>query len=173
MARPFRSALVLAAAATVLAACSGSPGTAAVIDGERLSDADIAAAGADYAAVTGSEASPGAIVYTLVDGLILSDIAGEYGVAFSDEEVVEYAEQVATQSGGEIPEEGLSPTFIELMRVLQVQGALSADPNGQSIVADFSAVRENAEVEVNPRYGALQEGQLVGTPRDWLAAGAQ
>lgn len=173
MARPIRSALVLAAVATVLAGCSGSPGTAAVVDGERLTDAEVAQAVEEYASVTGQEALPGAVVYTLVDGFILNDIASSYGLAYSDDEVVEYFTQLAESSGGELPEGGLSPTFVELGRTLLVNSSVSTDPDAQAIATDFVAAREEADIEVNPRYGEVREGQIAPTTHEWLATAEQ
>lgn len=173
MARPIRPALVLTAAATVLAGCSGSPGTAAVVDGERVTDAEVAQAVEDYASVTGQEALPGAIVYTLVDGLVLNDIAGSYGLAYSRDEVVEYFTQVAESAGGSVPEDGLSPAFVELGRTLLVNSSVATDPEAQAIATDFVAARQAADVEVNPRYGEVRDGQLAPTSREWLATAEQ
>ncbi|MDD9206600.1 hypothetical protein PU560_08995 [Georgenia sp. 10Sc9-8] len=161
-------AWLAAALGLALAGCSAAPGTAAVVDGERITVDDVNEAAADYEAISGQDVLPAAVAYSLVDARFINDVAADHGVAFSDAQVADFFAEQAAAAGGQMPADGLSDAFLELGRSLMISANLGAGESTETIVEDYSAARQAADVEMNPRYGQLVDGQLAPVTHEWL-----
>jgi hypothetical protein len=162
--------------------CSTRGGAAAVIDGQRISESEVAAI------VTESQttlrelgitevslaALPSAVVTWLLRARILDRIAQEEGLEITDGEVDEVVSQAEQDLGreelqGRLAAAGVPPTRIrEYARSFVVQNKITQQVNGDEqavtqLLVDYS---RDFGVEVSPRYGAWDaaSGALVASP---------
>ncbi|MHB1064330.1 MAG: SurA N-terminal domain-containing protein [Georgenia sp.] len=165
------SLAALAVAGVALAGCSAQPGTAAVIDGTRITIDDVDVAQREFVEITGqSDAQPRAVLNTLMAAQVLPDVAAGYGIAYSDEQITDiFAEQLTT-AGNEVPEGGFADSTLELGRYLFVLTDVQSSPDGQAIAEAFGARMKEAKTVVNPRYGEIDENGLIApVTHDWIA----
>jgi hypothetical protein len=166
--------------------CSTRGGAAAVVDGERISESEVAAIVTETQTTLKdldiTEVSlatlPSAVVTWLLRARILDRIAEEEGIEITDGEIDEVVSQAERDLGreelqGRLATAGVPPTRIrEYARSFVVQNKITEQANGDEqavtqLLADYS--REFG-VEVSPRYGAWDatSGSLVAT-RDELS----
>ncbi|WP_331238396.1 hypothetical protein [Georgenia sp. MJ170] len=158
-------------AGLTLAGCSGNPGAAAVVDGNEVTESQLAEAVADFAAITGQPVEPTAMLGTLVVGPIIFDVAQEYGVAASDEESAALLDQQIVASGTPLFEEPYSGGVLDVARIAIVNQTLMASPAGAEAQAAIGERIATADVEVSSRYGEFDpRGTVVPTQFDWIAA---
>lgn len=171
-----RRLLSLAVVAGVtLAGCAAQPGTAAEVEGSRITTNEVDVAHREFIAITGqAETSVVAVLNTLMAAELLPEVASEYGIAYSDEQITDAFEQQAALAGSEVPEGGYADSTLDLGRYLLVLGDVQASPDAQEIAEAFGARMAEADAVVNPRYGEIDENGLI-TPvvHDWLATPAQ
>lgn len=164
----YRAVLASGAVALTLAlaACSGQPGTAAVVDDRTISQADVTAVHGELA-----EVFPGIVPSGVLRDMILApvvlDAAAEQGVVISDADAQTAVDDFLTSSGGTaVP---LSDDALQLIRsdlALQTLSGL-----GPEAAADLVATAQALEVEVNPRYGAefdLEQGGITPLSTPWV-----
>lgn len=169
--RPARALVVLAAAGLALSGCAAQPGTAAVVNGERITSNDLDDATLEYVALTGQETEPVVVLNTLIAAEILPEVAAERGVAYSDEQVAERFTEQAALLGTTAPE-SYSEAFLDLGHYLFTVIDVQTSPDGAAILEEFSARMAEADVEINPRYGQAQDGTIAPIEHDWLATSA-
>ncbi|MBD8062542.1 hypothetical protein [Oceanitalea stevensii] len=163
------------AAATLLTAlalggCSAHPGAAAVVDGERITEAELARAVSDFAAVTGQQVDSVAMLGTLVVAPVLIEVGAEHGVGASEDEAVALLDQQAEVSGLTAPEDGYGSGVIDVARMTLVNQRLAAAPEGAAATQAITERISEAEVEVSPRYGEFDpSGQIVPQALPWIA----
>lgn len=172
-----RRLLPLAAAVVgvALAGCAAQPGTAAEVEGNRITTNDVDVAHREFVEITGqADTTVVAVLNTLMAAQLLPDVASEYGIAYSDEQITDAFEQQATLAGSEVPDGGYADSTLDLGRYLLVLGEVQASPDAQEIAEAFGARMAEADAVVNPRYGEIDENGLI-TPvaHDWLATPAQ
>lgn len=164
----------LAVAGVALAGCSAQPGTAAVVDGHRITVNDVDVAHREFVAITGQDAQPVAVLNTLVAAQLLPGIAAGYDIAYSDEQIEDAFAQQIQLTGGKEPEGGFADATIELGRYLFVLTDVQASPDGQAIAEEFGAQMADADTEVNPRYGEIDESGIISpVAHDWIAGSTQ
>lgn len=167
--RKFVSAVVLLTAAA-LAGCSAQPGTAAVINGTKITEGELDDATLEYVGLTGQEAQPSVVLNTLLAAEIFPSIAAEYGLALSDEQVTERLQEQAALQGADIPADGYSEAFIDLGHYLFSSIEAQARPDAAAIFQEFTTAMAEADIEVNPRYGQVgEDGIIAPSDKDWLA----
>jgi hypothetical protein len=168
-----RTAAALAAAGLVLGGCAAQPGTAATVNGTTISENEVDEATSEFIALTGQEdVTPVAVLNTLVEGAVLDPIATEAGYAVSDAEVERFYLEQASLAGATASPDVDSPAFIDLGRYLLQYNEIYASPDAQAIFAEAETARQEADIEVNPRYGQTDEaGDFVPTVREWIHQG--
>lgn len=166
---------VLAVAGVALAGCSAQPGTAAVVDGHRITVGDVDVAQREFVDITGqADTQPRAVLNTLVAAQVLPDIAAEHGIAYSDEQVEDAFAQQIVLAGSEVPAGGFADATIEIGRYLFVLTDVQSSPDGQAIATEFAEQMAAADTEVNPRYGTIDEGGVISpVEHDWIAGSQQ
>jgi len=167
-----RAAGVLVALTTTagLAGCAGQPGAAAVVDGTAIPTADVSAA-LDELAPWFQGVTTTNVLAVLVQEPTVVELAEEKGVGVSDEEAEALLAQVVQQKVA-----GATATFTEpAMAVARYSIAitnLQGLPDGEAVGEEIDARLRDLDVEVNPRFGSLEDGNQIGapTPVPWLVA---
>lgn len=152
-----------------LAGCGANPGAAAVVNGQRITENELAAASADFAAVTGEPVEPAQMLGTLVVVPLILDVAQGLGVAATDDEAADLLDQQAEAVGVTPPEEPYSEGVLDIARLAIVNQTLAASPAGMEAQAEIGAAIAEADVEVSPRYGEYDpSGAVVPTAFPWI-----
>lgn len=165
--RVVRLAVVPLALALLLGGC-GRPGTAAVVDGERITDAQLATLVADLERLTAptpdaAPVAPSIALATFVQGPTIEEVGAEAGVATSDQQAIDLLDGAAAQSSIETWD--YSPELVQFARLALTRQALQADPEASTEVGDRLAA---LDVELNPRFGTWDAGQVTPTVWPWL-----
>lgn len=165
--RVARLAVVPLALALLLGGC-GRPGTAAVVDGERITDAQLATLVADLERLTAptpdaAPVAPSIALATFVQGPTIEEVGAEAGVATSDQQAIDLLDSAAAQSSIETWD--YSPELVQFARLALTRQALQADPEASTEVGDRLAA---LDVELNPRFGTWDAGQVTPTAWPWL-----
>jgi len=157
------AAMVLAAG---LAGCSGTPGAAAVVDGEPISEATLAQTVADLGQIT--DLPPQTVLEELIISPFLVEAATEAGFGTSEEEARAFLDDAATNAG-------LEPAGLEFgpgALLLGQRFAAQAKAQEAGRVSDVEAVATQsvlaADVEVSPRYGRWEDLGITYISRPWL-----
>lgn len=165
----------LAAAAVVaglvLGGCSAQPGAAAVVDGQRISENEVAQAVADFTAITGQPVDAPTMLGTLIVAPILLGAAAENGVAASRAEAIALLDQQAAALERPVPEDGYGDGVIKVAQMTIVNQGLQAVPDAQSVIMDINQRVATADVEVSPRYGQFDPAVAAVTAEalPWIA----
>lgn len=161
-------------AALALGGCGAHPGSAAVVDGERISESDLDRAVADFAAVTGQQIDSPTMLSTLVVAPMILDVAAEYGVAASDDEASALLDRQAEASGLPVPEDGYGSGVLQIAKMTIVNQTMSVSPDGNAAMGDVNTRITEADVEINPRYGEFDpSGQVVPQALPWIEVGQE
>ena len=148
-----------------LGACSAHPGSAFVLNGVSYSESDLAAASAQYNAMTGGTLTSSSLVPTLVNVETIDAAAQMIGITVSDQEVDLYFASLVEQGRIQAPEEGeLTPVMREIIRSTLVQQLLGQlnEPQREAMTEAYAQLKETMELEVNPRYASMDaEGQTL------------
>lgn len=168
--RPRRAVAAAAglAVAGLLAACSGQPGAAAIVDGEEISAAELQDAVAEIGPfLQGS--SPLTVLNVLVQTPAVDRVAAENGVAVSDEDADALLAQLAEQSGATDATFGKGSRAVARFS-LEIT-ALQTLPNAEEAFTQLTEEVADADIEVSPRYAEIVgDNEIVAPVRDWLVA---
>ncbi|MBL8930001.1 MAG: hypothetical protein JNL54_07760 [Kineosporiaceae bacterium] len=146
------------------AGCSSSTaGAAAVVDGRRISVAEVQQATTDIAAYTGQEVAPSQVLFFLIVGPQLVKAAAANGVGISDAEArQELTTKVAEPSDAAIAAIRANESLQQLNGLGEAQGKPAVD----AIVAQL----KQSDIEVSPRYGRFDTTTVSVVPveQNWL-----
>lgn len=167
--RPFRALVALALTGLLLAGCA-QPNTAAVVNGVRYTETDLANAWVDLAPVTGEGTPAGALLMSVIRRDFLVPAAEGFGITATQEEINSFAEQIWASVGAEVPDP-LSPMAAALIEWELLAQKVQVSPLGPEIVQVFAAHAATADVSVNPRFGEYdsETGMLNMPEYPWLA----
>ena len=168
--RSMVGALVALATAAVLSACAGQPGAAAVVDGTSIPTSDLQTA-LDELGPYVQGASPAAVLGVLIIEPTVSDMAAEAGVAASDQDAAAFLDQVVQQTTPDA-HPTFSPASMAIARYFVAFTNLSKLSNQDQVTTDVNKRVADLDVEVNPRFGTLGEGNTITapTPPKWVVA---
>ncbi|WP_148571516.1 hypothetical protein [Nocardioides caldifontis] len=181
-----RTGAVAAAAALLLSGCgSTAPGVAAQVDGQRITDEQVD----DFAEVlcalgglpgTASGTPTTEARYNALSILLVTELARQVGdVGSVDSEDLAAAKQQMTAGRDQVPEDArdtfdeVAGEYLESQFALIELGRDSLEEQGRSAeeITDDQAFQEGErllqehaaeiDIEVDPRYGRLQDGALV------------
>lgn len=144
------------ALALALAACSGlgAPGSAAVVDGEPISDRDVQTVATELAVGTGGAVTAAQVVPLMIVSGVVDDIAGEI-TGGSSREDARAALEANTVDDGQASVEYSDVTLDFIATNLE----LNAIQQNDQARAVFEERLQELDVEVNPRYGTVDEEQ--------------
>lgn len=173
MIRRIRTVAAVAALSALVASCQ-TPGTAATVNGERITDREVAEATAQIAeAFPGQPVNPTDILGSLVFEKIFSDVAEQYDATVSDEELLASFNASAPMSGlKEIDPETAAPSTVAFLRSLYYNQSLMGLPNAAEVTQALGGLIQNAQVEMNPRYGIdfdPEQAAFVPLTHEWIA----
>lgn len=157
-----RLAIVPLAAALLLTGC-GRPGTAATVDGERITDAQVTRLVDDLSKLTTSAVTPSNALSTMVVSPTILDVAESAGVGVSTAQALELLDTSAAQL--QVEPWDYSPELIEYARVGLVSQTLQASPETAGAVSEQLT---ELDVDVNPRFGSWDAGTLSPASWPWL-----
>ena len=155
----------LALNVAALAGCQ--QGTAAVVGGERISEADVSTVAAELPALTGGAGSTQAsALANMLGAAVITEAAKENGIAVSDDDV----RAALADSGADAA--SLSEPTLRVLAASLVQQRLTdsivGDESGPGPDLDKISARADellADADVNPRYGIDTEtGQAAEAP---------
>jgi hypothetical protein len=155
-------------AAGLLAACSGTPGAAAVVDDRVITTSDVQVASDELAAL-GQQFDVAAVISVLIQEPTVTAIATEQGVGVSDAEAIALLEQVAQSSptGQAGTETEFSDATIAIARYSLASGNLQEADDPEALGQEVSERLAALDVEVNPRFGTADENQNVTALTSW------
>lgn len=166
-ARPLTA--VALAAALALAGCAQQPGTAAVVEGQRITESYLAATVADFAPLTGSQVTPAETLQLLVQGPVLVDAASRHGVGVSDQQAEEFLAAVV-ESQGIGDESDFSEGMVLIAKMSLAGNSLATVPDSAAVFDQIAAEFADLGVTVNPRYGQWDpSGAIIPTVFDFHA----
>ncbi|MEE6273122.1 hypothetical protein [Georgenia wangjunii] len=169
--RGARALAGVALAGAALAGCSANPGAAAVVDGERISEAFLSEAVRDFELVTGQPTSAAAMISTLAVMPPILAVAEEAGIAVSTEQGAQLLDAQIEQAGGTPPAEGYGEGVIQIAQMTLVNQQIQTSPDAMMISEEIARRVSEADIELNPRYGELTaDGQLTAPSYPWLVA---
>lgn len=165
------TAIVTGAAlgALLLGGCAPSPGTAAVVDGETITTAEVDEALADLTPILAT-ASPSNVVSLLIISPSFLAAADAAGFGVSEEEGRAYIVAAGLVTEAQAAE--LSPGALEIVRFAVMQGSVATEAD--AAVLDEAAARlQESEIDLNPRFGAWDSEALTATALDtpWIVPG--
>lgn len=168
MSRTSRTLAALAVGGLLLTGCSQAPNTAALVNGERITETELTSATTMFNDLLPDGMPMASVLDSLVRAELILGIADDFGVEVSDQEVQNLVDAVAAQNGVEPPGE-LSESGRDAIRYVIAVDALSLHPEAAAIQESFAEAFETGEIYVNPRYGEYDEmGYLNPVAPQWL-----
>lgn len=171
------TSLAVAAAAAVLLAGCQMPGTAAMVNGERISDRTVTEFVLDQNAMfpDGTLVGPKDGLIPLTFGKIAFPLARELGMDVSAEEALARVNERREYEGAEPVKLGdVSQGTIDVYRAAILAEKLQDPEIGVELATALQGAIEAAVVEVNPRYGLQGTEGALFEPAvlPWIAAPA-
>lgn len=152
-----RVVAVVAAGLLLLSGCATGAGTAATVEGQQISEAELHEATRQFNEVAQQPVTPGQVLEVLVQLPVLDEVGAQAGVDFTEQE---YREAMI--------EAGLSdphPLAVDFLRGLNIQNTLPQ--MGEEVPAEALA---ELDVELNPRYGSWdpETATVSADPPEWI-----
>lgn len=156
--------------AASLAACSGgTPGAAAVVDGRAISEGDVDSVVTELQPVLTDQLVRGSVILTLANEPTLTEVAAEYGIAYTDSQLQDgYA--TAAEQAGVTPVE-LSDSALSFTRFQTIATALSdlSSDDQAALVTEYTDATAALDLDFNPRYGEeVSAGTYAPTSYPWI-----
>lgn len=152
------AAAVLAAAALLAGCTTPSGGTAAIVNGQTVTVAELDDA-MTLAPYLSRPIAPGELLVSLVQAREILQGAAEHGVAVSTHQAEELLDQMGASTlrvDGEYP-----AAVIDITKVQLVAQEIEASGDAETIFTDINERLTNADIELNPRYRAWQGGDAA------------
>jgi hypothetical protein len=159
-------ALLLAAGAGVsLAACSGEPGAAAVVDGRAIPSSEVREVQQEIGEYLRDASTP-SVISAMVQEQAVIDFAAAKGVGASEADGDKLLESASSKPGD---------TFSDASRVFAQYSVAYSNIAGlqdDAVTAELDKVLDGVQVEVNPRFGSGTDANAVTAPAPlpWIVA---
>lgn len=174
--KPFRIAALVAATALV-AGCS-VPGTAATVNGERITDRAVSEFVSDQNRLFGAVSQVTIVdgITSLTFGAVAEPIAEDLGIGVTDDDAsTAINDQLASLGLPAVEPADLSDGMIDVYRAVLLANKLQSDPLSAAFSEQLQTALGEAEVSVNPRYGLQgSEGGNLFAPLElpWISGNA-
>ncbi len=169
--RQLATAALIVAAGLGMGACSAHPGAAVSTNNGDYSIAEVDEAVSQIAAVTAGKSSIDAhqVRASLMNEPQLVAVADSVGLSVTDEQVDQAIEQIATQTGAQVPVigRGTRATVRSLLLNQQLSQFAQANPTAVAGMNEtFEQARGAANAQINPRFAqpSLGGGQAPTMP---------
>lgn len=156
-----RYAVVPVLAALALAGCAQQPGTAATVEGERITQSALAATVEDLDTLNGAASAPSQVLTSLVFAPVVVDVSREAGVGVSADEATALLDEAALAAGLEPWDYAAGTIQIAELQLASQYGASIAGLN-----EEITLRAAEMDVTVNPLYGEW-EGAAGIAPTQW------
>lgn len=155
MKTPRLLAAAVAAAALLLAGC-GNANTAAVVEGNRITESGVLAAAEQANTVASQPMEPRQVLAQLIIQPTVLEVLAERGVTVTDAA----ARSVLSEVGDP------APYLLDIVKLNLGINQLTEDERTEAI-----ARIQDLDVEVNPRYGTFdpESGLITAADADWIA----
>lgn len=174
MSRSLRAIAALAITGLLLAGCATPPNTAAVVNGERWTETEVADALVELEPAFDSFTTS-MLVESLIQREILMPAADDLGMSVSQEEIDQVVETQWTSMGEPVPD-SLSRSGEALIEFLLLANKVNYTELGVEVYQSYLVALETADVQVNPRFGTLDQdptsqtfGSLQPAATPWIA----
>lgn len=149
----------------LLAACSGQPGAAAVVDGRTITTAELATAYEELAPLFNGAGAQD-VLGVLITEPFAVQVAADEGVGVNDEQALALLRDVAERALGAEEAAALEfgPGSLAIARYSLATSALQDLPDAQAVIEGYQERVLAADIEVNPRYGEFTENLAVTPP---------
>lgn len=169
--RQLATAALIVAAGLGMGACSAHPGAAVSTNNGDYSIAEVDEAVSQIAAVTAGKSSIDAhqVRASLMNEPQLVAVADSVGLGVTDEQVDQAIEQIATQTGAQVPVigRGTRATVRSVLLNQQLSQFAQANPTAVAGMNEtFEQARGAANAQINPRFAqpSLGGGQAPTMP---------
>lgn len=155
--------------ALVLAGCAPAPGTAAVVDGETITTAEVDEVLADLAPVLATASATNVLSLLIISPDFLAAAeSGGFGVTEDEGRAYIVANGLVTEEEAA----ALSAGALEIVRFAVMQGSIATEAE-VAVLDEAALALQGAEVELNPRYGTWDSEALTATALDtpWIVPG--
>lgn len=158
-------------AVAALSGCAGQPGAAAVVDGTKISVADVQTATTELAPLY-QGVTPTAVLQVLIHERTVAAFASEQGVGVNDQQAADELSGI----GAQLPAVGgrtYSAPSLAVERYLLATKALQGLATADAILPELQTRLAAQKIEVSPRFGTLGDGATItDTVHPWLVAQA-
>ncbi len=155
--------------ALLLGGCAPRPGTAAVVDGETITTAEVDEALEDLAPVLATASATNVVSLLIISPSFLA-AADAAGFGVTEEAGRDYIVSAGLVTEAEAAE--LSGGALEIVRFAVMQGSVTTEAH-VAVLDEAAARLQEAEVELNPRFGTWDPQSLTATALDtpWIVPG--
>ena len=153
------AAVTLAGGVALLTGCSGTPGAAAVVNGEVITSEDVRVA-VDQLGSLYEQVNTVNVLSVLVQEPILMDVADEHGIGVSDEEAEVLLNAAAENAGVDAPDE-YAPSTLAIAKFAKANSKLQDADDAADISDEIAKRIGDADIEVNPRFGDFDADSLT------------
>ena len=138
------------AAMAMLAACSPTAGTALVVDGQSVSEADLTRMADGCSQILGQEIPRPDVVKILIMGHVFDGLAASSGQAIEDDQLKTVAGQMLTNGDAMVGDPDCGPVALAA-----IKNQMLAEVDQEAALA----VLKGLDVQMNPRYGRFTPGE--------------
>lgn len=163
-----RTVVVLAALTAGLGACAGQPGTAATVDGDVITEAELAETVREVNLFT--TATPADVLMLMIASPFIVDAGADAGMAVSEQEALEFFDASATAAGLDPAELSYGPGIVLIGQGLLVERKAEQAGQGAAIHAEAVAQLGEADVVVSPRHGTWDPAtsSIAALEQPWI-----
>jgi hypothetical protein len=161
-----RALAALVVAVALLAGCAPTSGAAAVVDGEPISEAQLADTVTQLRAF--SDVPARGVLQALIVSPFWVEAAGDIGVGASIDDARERLDALAADAGGEQASPEWGPGMLLIARVLVAQDRATQTGLGEELASAANGLVREADIEVDPRYGEWTSEGVTPTTPEWL-----
>jgi cytochrome c551/c552 len=160
------SVAVIVAVAVGLTACAGRPGTAATVDGEPVSEAELAQTVADWTQI--APANPATVLQELVISPFVIDAAAQAGVGASEEDGRAILRTAAEAAGTDPADLHVGPGLLLVGQRFAAQQAAQEAGRASAVEQAATEAIGAADIQVSPRYGTWEVLGVVEVENPWF-----
>lgn len=167
--RRVAAAAVVLGLATATAGCSAHPGAAAIVDGDQITEADLARV-IDELGPYLNNPTPSAVLTAIVQSEAWLAVAASQNIEVTDDQGREFLDQLASGAGADPAAWGHESLVIARVQVASSELTSAAE----DLQDEFTAAVADLGVTVNPRYGGFdaETGEVGAAELPWIVTPA-
>lgn len=154
-------------AAALIAGCTPPGGTAAVVNGDVITVAEVDD-GMAMAPLFSQPLAPSNVLMTLMQARPMIAAAADLGMGVSADDAADFLDQI---DGSAIRVDGeYSAAVLDITRMQLIVQEAQVAPEGEELFNRLNEFFNTAEIETNPRFGTwdISQGGLQQSLSDWI-----